>query len=515
MSFVEFLQSLRRRWLYVVVAVVLGGAIGVAAILTATPQYKASATVYFSVPVATSANDLAQGGNYAQQQLMSYAELATKPIVIDPVIDQLDLNETAQELAGSVSAVASNDTVLITISASDPSARTAAAIANAVADQLGTTVTKLSPKSADNTPTVDYAIAGRAVPPPYTSSPKKKIDLGAGLLAGLIIGVLAALGRDRIDNRIWDESDIGALTALGTIPFDKSAEKTRSPLIADWLEGTPRTEAFRQLRTALQFVDVDHPMRLITVTSSTAAEGKTGVSSNLAVVFAEAGHRVLLIDADLRRPAVAHYFGIDGSVGLTNVLAGQVQVDEAIHAWGHRQMSVLPSGSTPPNPSELLGSERMVRLLADLKEQYDVIIVDTPPLLPVTDAALMAANSDGVLLLARHGKTRRNELERTAQALIGVDAKIIGVVLNRVPRRSRQEEGNYGATGAAATVSERAASKDAKHVAEIDTVTEVDVTASEPSLGHPHQDHLAREEAELHRDAVDANQGEWAVSNAS
>ncbi|WP_157683361.1 polysaccharide biosynthesis tyrosine autokinase [Microlunatus soli] len=436
---------MRRRWLYVLLGIVVGGGAGAAAIVLTTPQFEASATVYFSVPAASSANDLAQGGNYAQQQLTSYAQLATEPIVLDPVIEHLDLDQTADQLAGAVTAVASNNTVLITISATDPSADRAAAIANAVSDELGSTVSRLSPKSESGRATVDYAIAGRAAAPLYPSSPRKKVDLGAGLLGGLIIGVLAAVTRDRLDTRIWGESDIKELPSLARIPFDKGADKSgHSPLIADWDEGSARAEAFRQLRTAIQFADVDNPMKIVAVTSSMSGEGKSGVSANLAMAFAEAGHRVLLMDADLRRPSIADYFGLEGSRGLTNALVGQVDIDDVIQGWGDRhRLSVLPAGAVPPNPSEILGSQRMAAMLDDFRSGYDVIVIDTPPLLPVTDAAIIAAKADGALVIARYGKTKRQEFAGSTDALRAVDARIVGAVINRVPTKKRGAAYDY------------------------------------------------------------------------
>ena len=486
MTAVEILKSLRRRWLYVVVALLLGGAGGVAAIVTATPQYQADSTVYFSVPFATSANDLAQGGNYAQQQLTSYAELATQPIVLDKVIAQLDLDITPNKLSDVVQTTVSKDSVLVTIAATDPSPDRAADIANGIADQLGKTVRSLSPKSESGDPTVDYAIAGEAIPPVHAVSPRKKIDLGAGLLAGLLVGVLAALIRDRADDRIWSNDDLGTLPVLGDVPFDKTASrKGRSPLIADWARESARAEAFRQIRTSLQFADVDAPIRTVAVTSSLSAEGKSGVSANLAVAFAEAGQRVLLVDADLRRPSIAKYFDLEGAVGLTNVLAGQVEFDDVVQRWGDRHtVSVLPAGAVPPNPSEIVGSQRMSRLLEDLRSRFDMIVIDTPPLLPVTDASIIATRVDGTLLIARHGKTRRAEIHRAVEALEAVDSRIAGVVLNRAPAKKRKDYGYYGA------VTDRSLVLTDEQLNSVEEPVDSDTESVSPAraVGHPNTD---------------------------
>lgn len=456
MTLLEFLGTMRRRWAYLVVPLILGCGLGTAAFMFATPTYQSSASVYFSVPMATSGGDLAQGGDYTQAQLASYAELATKPIVLEPVIKSLNLNTTPTKLAGFVSVTVTNDTVLTTITVTNTEPKQAAVIANAIADELGSTVRRLSPKSAQGDPVVDFAIAGRAAVPNSPSSPKKKIDLGGGFLAGLIIGVVAALARDRLDTRVRDEAQLDGLPPLGRIPFDRSAAKRgRSPLIVDWREGSERAEAFRKLRTALQFIDVDQPMQVIAVTSSAAAEGKSGVTANLAVAFAEAGYRVLLIDADLRRPSIADYFGVEGSVGLTNVLARHVDSADVIQPWGStNRLSIMAAGPVPPNPSEILGSSRMRHLLAALRSDYDIVLIDTPPLLPVTDAAVVSVNADGVVVIARHGRTKRPALAQAVNALTAVDANVVGVVINRVPRNRRRNGYNYyravGAAGAPA-----------------------------------------------------------------
>lgn len=454
MTAVEILRSLRRRWLYVVVALVLGGLGGAGAVAVATPQYQADATVYFSVPYASSANDLAQGGSYAQQQLTSYAELARQPIVLSRVIDDLKLNVTPDKLSDSVATTVSKDTVLVTITVTDPDAKKASTIANAISEQLGKTVRGLSPKSGSGQASVDYAIAGEATPPTSPVSPRKKIDLGAGLLAGLLIGILAALIRDRADDRVWNDADLQGLPILGNIPFDKTASrKGRSPLIANWVSESARAEAFRQVRTSLRFADVDDPVQIVAVTSSLAAEGKSGVAANLAVAFAEAGQQVLLIDADLRRPSIASYFGLEGAVGLTNVLAGHVEFDDVIQEWGDRhRLEILPAGAVPPNPSEIVGSQRMSMLLDEMRTHFDIIVIDTPPLLPVADASVIATRVDGSLLIARHGKTRRADLRRAIEGLEAVDARVVGTVLNRVPAKKRSAEYSYYATAADVSV---------------------------------------------------------------
>lgn len=221
------------------------------------------------------------------------------------------------------------------------------------------------------------------------------------------------------------------------------------------LRGSPRAEAYVTIRTNLRYVDVDHPPRTVVVTSSVPGEGKTTTACNLAIAVAQAGSRVLLIEGDLRRPKVAEYLGVDGSIGLTDVLIGQIQFDDAVIHWRRGlECDFLASGAIPPNPSELLGSHQMAELLQELAGRYDSVIIDAPPLLPVSDAAILAAVTDGALLVVRHGETRHEQVQHATQALRQVDARILGTILNFAPSRRGREEGydsgyGYGPADAA------------------------------------------------------------------
>jgi non-specific protein-tyrosine kinase len=193
-----------------------------------------------------------------------------------------------------------------------------------------------------------------------------------------------------------------------------------------------RAEAFRQIRTNLQFVHIDEPPRSILVTSPDAGEGKTATACNLAVALAQIGVNVILVDGDLRRPHVAEYMGLESSVGLTGALMGWTDWADALQDWGSDDASlrVLTSGQLPPNPSEMLARTQMAQLLGDLENACDVVIVDGPPLLPVADSAVLAAVVSGVVLVVRQGKTRQQQVARAMQSLGSVDARLYGVVLN-------------------------------------------------------------------------------------
>jgi capsular exopolysaccharide synthesis family protein len=241
---------------------------------------------------------------------------------------------------------------------------------------------------------------------------------------------------------------VTGVPVLATVPHDPRART--APLIIEGSVRSTRAEALRQLRTNLRFVDVDQPTRAMAITSACPGEGKSTTACNLAIVLAEAGKRVVLVDADLRRPRLAEYLDLEGAIGLTNVLAGQIRVETALQHWGSTGVFVLASGSIPPNPSELLGSRNMADLVAALSAAFDVVIIDTPPLLPVTDAAVLATAVDGTLLVTRHGHTTTSQARQAAEALRAVEGRVLGTVLNMVPGRRAQTYSYYDASIATA-----------------------------------------------------------------
>jgi capsular exopolysaccharide synthesis family protein len=230
---------------------------------------------------------------------------------------------------------------------------------------------------------------------------------------------------------------------LGTIAHDPNVPKR--PLTVHEDPQSPRSEAFRQLRTNLQFVDVDNPRKVIVVTSSLPAEGKTTTIVNLAIALASAGTRVVVVEADLRRPKVADLLGIERSVGLTSVLSGRVRVDQAVQLWAGGRFDVLASGPLPPNPSELLASQHMKAVLAELRERYDVVLIDTPPLLPVTDAAAVAPATDGAILVCRFKETTHDQVASAVEALHAVSAPLLGTVFTMVPSSGPRAYAQYNA----------------------------------------------------------------------
>lgn len=438
MTLMEFVTALRKRWIYVAVPfLLLSISAGVASKLE-TPMYTARSSAYFSLPFGQSANDLFQGSNYTQAQLGSFAALATEPIVLKPAVTRLGLDVTPQQLSQSVSARTQADSAIIQVSASSSDPEEAAEIANTVIDQLGKTVQRLSPATDADTPSVVVTMVAEAVPPTVQSSPNSRRNVLAAALAGLILGILGALARERLDTRVRSEEDLpDGVSVLGSVPFDRGVKGRVGGRRSAAVSTATRQEAFRKIRTNLRFLDVDSPVRIITVTSGIAGEGKTSTCLALAQALAEDGQRVLLVDADLRRPKIADYLSIEGSVGLVDVLAGSVPLGLAAQRLEAGRLSVLPSGTIPPNPTELLGSHAMADLMARLRDEYDLVLIDAPPILPVADALIAGAKSDGVVLVVRHGKTTRNHARESIAALERVEARLLGTVFNMVRTAGR------------------------------------------------------------------------------
>jgi capsular exopolysaccharide synthesis family protein len=292
------------------------------------------------------------------------------------------------------------------------------------------------PSTPGAVPSVVVRVVEPATVPSAPSSTGLPVTLALGLLVGLAAGVGLALLRNAMDTSIKTPEQLRQATQapnLGTIAYDGNIP--RRPLTVHEDPQSPRSEAFRQLRTNLQFVDVDNPRKVVIVTSSMPGEGKTTSLCNLAIAMAAVDSRVLVVEADLRRPKVADLLGLERSVGLTNVLAGRALAEQVIQPWAGGKFDVLASGPLPPNPSELLASRQMAMLLSDLRDRYDVVLIDTPPLLPVTDAAAVAPATDGAILVCRFTETTQEQVTRAVGALTAVSATLLGTVLTMVPAR--------------------------------------------------------------------------------
>lgn len=414
--------------------------IGLLAAGTATflvqPTYKSETKLFVALQNSESVSELQQGNVFTQARVQSYVKTVNTPVVLQPVIDSLGLDLTPQALSPNITASSDVNTVLISISVSNDSPVQAAAIAQAVGNSLIDAVDELERPSQGGTSPVKLSVVTPATTPAAPASPNARLNLSLGVFIGLALGIGLALLRSVLDTRIQGESDLRRTTSapiLGGISFDNDA--TNKPLLTQTAPQSPRAESFRQLRTNLQFAHVSHESKTVLMTSSLPGEGKSTTATNLAIALAQAGQTVALVDADLRRPMVAEYLGLERDAGLTTALIGRADVDELLQPWGEDNLYVLTSGQIPPNPSELLGSEKMREILLRLEAAFDAIIIDAPPLLPVTDAAVLAQQVGGVVLVVGSQKVRTTDLEKSMAALAMVNADLLGVVLNRLPAK--------------------------------------------------------------------------------
>ena len=437
MEIQDYLKILKARWIIIAVTVIVAilGALG-ASLLT-TPLYESSARMFVSISGGGSVSETYQGNMGSQQLVASYSELATSEALAARVLDVLPLGITPAQLAAKVKTSSTPDTVLFNLTVTDSSPARARDIANAMASELTTQVRDLETPEDGGTPSAGVKTFQQADASSAPVSPKTQRNLALGAAVGLLLGIALAVLRDRLDNTIKDRREIESISGkalVGTIPFDKE-RKTHPAVDFQDLAQSSSAEAFRELRTNLQFLEVDHPPRVIVVTSAIPSEGKTTTAVNLAVALAEAGHHVVLVEGDLRRPRISKYLGLIGSVGLSTVLAGQAKVDEVLQPTRYEGLQALASGPLPPNPSELLGSEASRALMVELRSKFDYVIVDGAPLLPVTDSAVLTTHSDGALLVTRYGHTKSNELSRAIGNLETIGAHVLGVVLALTPSK--------------------------------------------------------------------------------
>lgn len=288
-------------------------------------------------------------------------------------------------------------------------------------------------------------VVSTSLPPENPVSPTPVRDAGIALAAGLVIGLVAAFLRDYTDDTLRTKEQLddvtGGVAVLGIIPaIDEWRDRTTALLETVSHPNSPASEAYRSLRTSIEFVAVDQKVDIIHVTSSTSGEGKSTTSANLAVTLARAGKRVILIDCDLRHPRLHHFFGIDNSVGFTSIVLGTTRVEDALQPVpGVPGLLVLPSGPPPPNPSELLSTKTARTKLEALARSSDYVVIDSPPLLPVSDSVIISSLVDVTLLVVTARVTARRSVQRSLEMLNQVNAPLEGIVFNGVG-----SEGTYG-----------------------------------------------------------------------
>lgn len=438
MQFSEFLNVLRARWRLIAACVVLAVLAATALTLLTTPVYEAKARIYLSAEGRGEGDR--SGGVFVltSDDLDTYVSILNTPAVLDPLREELDL---APGHPIDVRADVTGSTSILNVTARSSDPKEAAEVANEVGPQLGavagefSTLLKSSGQKVVSTPIQPASAPSRPV------SPDPVRNIGLGLLTGLVLGIGLAFIRHSLDTKVRGEEDIRAHSdapMLAALPLDRSSSKG---LVS--VEDDPHgrhAEAIRRLRTNLMFVDVTTGRHSFVVTSAMPGEGKTTTAANLALAMADSGRRTLLVDADLRNPSVARTLGMEGSVGLTTVLLGEAEVHDVIQPWGSHGMDVLPAGPVPPNPSELLGSAPMEALLTQLVREYDFVLIDSPPVVPVIDAVVIERMTGGLLMVVGVDQTRKKDLAAALRQLDTVGAKVSGFARNFVASKA---EGGY------------------------------------------------------------------------
>jgi len=470
------LRILRRRKWIVIQALIVVPAIALGLSLMQENQYTATASLLFrQAPEGL----LSEGGTNSfidpARESATNEELVTLPVVADRAAKEIGDGVTGDQVLSSVSVDTGGDSDLAQISATTDSPELSAEMANAYGEayiefrrtadqsQVQSAIERVESSLAELTPaqqTSARAIAlndrieqlqlvqalqtgkaelvQRATPPTSRSSPKPALNVAIGIVLGGLLGFGLAALRDRFDRRVRtvDElEELFALPILSRVPRTRSLAKGSA---ADPGSTTPEGEAFRVLRTNLRFFNVDSELRSILVASPSAGDGKSTIARNLATTMAEMGDRVVLVEADLHKGgSLRGMVGNGDSEGLSSVLAGasldQALIDITISVDGAqetRALTVLPSGPVPPNPSELLESDRMRQLLAELQTRYEIVVVDSPALGAVSDALALVPEVDGVVVVSGLGQTTRDAARRLSKQLSLTGTRPIGVIAN-------------------------------------------------------------------------------------
>ncbi|WP_081724825.1 polysaccharide biosynthesis tyrosine autokinase [Gordonia alkanivorans] len=431
-SFRTVIDALMRSWWIVVIPALVCGCLALGASVMQTPVYRSSAVLYVTSGSDPNALSAYQGSLASQQRVASYVRLVRSDAVIASALRSSGLSLSVSDARNAVSAIGTPETVLLTVSADSEDQYAATALANAVASSLSEYVTSLEKPSSGGQSLAKVTVVTPASPEGVVA-PLTGRNVLVGLILGAFVGLLASAVRIRLDNKIRDESDVEAVSGANVLAVVPSDDSLSNGGTLDLAQGAGRaSEAYRRLRTNLEFASVDRPATKLLISSPTEGDGKTTTALNLGAVLAESGHRVVVVGGDLRKPTVADRLGVNPGVGLTDYLRGEVSVMEVVQETSVENLCALASGPVPPNPSELLGSTRARDGFEILSESFDFVLVDSAPILPVSDASVVSKWMDGLILVVRSSKTKRAELESTLSDMAVEQTRVLGVVLNGI-----------------------------------------------------------------------------------
>lgn len=394
------------------------------------PVYQATAKVFIG-PKSVNQSDIGEtlgAITFSRDFVASYAQQIRSRPVAERVVEKLQLAISPAALTSAVRTSIVPETRIIEVTVKDTDPDRAARIADGLIDVFVSSIAAQGSAAG-----VAASVFESALPPQSPVSPRPLRDGALGWILGGVIGVALAMGLEQLDTSLRTREEVEAAiaptTVLAAVPSaGKPTDERR--LWLDSQPGSSAAEAFRILRTNLQFLAVESSIKSLLVTSASPQEGKSTVSANLAASMAAGGYRTLLVDGDMRHPTVQLYFGSDHLRGLSDVLAGSLGLYEAVRETGFRNLFVMTAGAQPPNPSELFGSQRMAALVEELEREFDIVIFDAPPTLIVADAPVLASNLDGVIFVVRAGKTSRDQAREALGRFSLVNTRILGGVLN-------------------------------------------------------------------------------------
>lgn len=428
-------RVLRDRWPWVVAGVMGGALTAIVLILTLPTRYSSETSLLLDVESAAGNVTAAYDGELlAQQKVQAYVPLFSGPQFAGLVTDELahrGVSDDPQAVQGALSATSAGESPVVRLTATGTSAGQAQDRASAAATAAANLVASLETPD----PQAPSALTARVVAtasPPGPPSPGAALILSLGLLLGLAGGVLVALVRDAMDRSVRTAREVETAARaplLGVLDNDR--KHAEHPLALHQGVRSERAEAIQTIRTALSLRPAAPPSEVLLVTSALPGEGKTSFACDLAVAAAQGGRRVLLVGADLRRPRFAKFLGIEESVGVSTVLAGRTSRAVATQQWGRGLLDVLPAGRVPDQPLDVVGSKPMRELLGVLRHEYDLVVLDTPPVLAVSDASVLAAATDGCVLVAALGHSTPRDVEQAA-ARLRAAGTLLGVVVSRV-----------------------------------------------------------------------------------
>ena len=459
----EFWDYYKRYLAFVIIMIALAiGAMVSYDLFLKKPMYSTSTTILLVQADEKSGSSIEQNDIALNQKLVStYSQIIKSRLVVGQVIDNLDLKYTYNELSGQISVKAVDDTEILKITVTDAEAEQAMRIANELSSVFSKEVRSIY--NIDNVSVIDVAIL------PATPS---NMHLVKDIIIAFAVGLVLSSGIVFVIFYFDDTlRDVDTLEKELELPVLAKVFKTKESceLIVDEKPNSPTAEGIRNLRTNLQFSSVDEDLKSVLITSSVPSDGKSYVSSNLAVSFAQAGKKVLLIDCDLRKGRQHNLFNISGHKGLSNLLIGDISTyNDYIVKTDIKNLFLMSRGTIPPNPSELLNSKKNEKLMEILKNRFDIIILDGAPISGLSDSLILSKLADETIIVSSINHTPKSELVSAKKALENVGAKLAGSVANQVVSKRGQYGGYYYYYGEGGHVSSKEVREAEEHLEEVD-----------------------------------------------